>query len=205
MATLTYTVIVSGVSFSLSEASIRSDSPDTNLLAMSLLGDFAEAQDRTLVLNRNATTFKLIRDHLAGYTVFPLVPQDYPGMEKSKFMRYLRDDCDYYGLENLHKALKHQAALDVQDNGVPSLKQLRDAKDRYEVQMETYDMRLKASKQNVAMLKTAISETTTELGLLPHNAVSEKSILSERCSKLRQDRANALEQYFSILRDPPVF
>lgn len=202
-----YTVVVSGVSFSLSEASIRSDSPDTNLLAMSLLGDFAEAQDRTLVLNRNATTFKLIRDHLAGYTVFPLVAQDHPGMDKSKFMRYLRDDCDYYGLDNLNKALKRQAAIDAQSEAAtpstPSLMQLKDTQERYRTKLGTYEMQLKACKQNIDSLKAVLSETTQDAA----RAMSyspEKKALEERCATLRRDLTASIERYHLALRAPPA-
>jgi hypothetical protein len=170
-----YTVVVSGVSFSLSEASIRSDSPDTNLLAMSLLGDFAGAQDGTLVLNRNATTFKLIRDHMAGYTVSQLVAQDYPGMDKSKFMRNLRDDCDYYGLDNLNKALKRQAAIDAQSEAAtPSLMQLKDKQERYRTKLGTYEMHLKACKQNIDSLKAVLSETTQDAARVPSYSPDRK-------------------------------
>lgn len=103
-----YKIIVSGVTFTLSEASIRSDSPDTNLLAMSLLGDFAEAKERTLVLDRNPTSFRFVRDHLAGYSVFPFDNQDHEGMSAVKLMQYLREDCEYYGFQRLKEIIDEE-------------------------------------------------------------------------------------------------
>lgn len=108
MSEETYQVIVSGKAFTLSRGQIEADSGDSNLFAISLLGDFAEGQTRTLRLDRNASIFKIIVEHLSGYRIFPIDSSDRGGMSERKFLRYLQDDAEYYQLDRLHELVTNE-------------------------------------------------------------------------------------------------
>lgn len=81
-----YTVIVRGETFTLSEAQIRA--APGSLFERSLLGDFAEGQSRTLRLDRTAHVFRMVVDHLSGYDVFPVAGEDLAasGLGHTKFL-----------------------------------------------------------------------------------------------------------------------
>ncbi|ORY53979.1 hypothetical protein BCR35DRAFT_247265, partial [Leucosporidium creatinivorum] len=100
-----YTVIVRGVKFELSYAQITYDSPNHFTTAF-LEHDFAEAQSRTLFLDRNPQLFALIVEHLSGYTILPLAQNALPTtMSYEIAYRNLYTDAEYFGLEYLLQLL----------------------------------------------------------------------------------------------------
>lgn len=103
----TFTVKLRGVPMQISRSQIQADTPGGNFFAASLLGDFAEASERTLSLDRHPAIFKLILDHLSGYRIFPLdkiiLKSFYgDGMSVERALRYIQDDAEYYGFSRLH-------------------------------------------------------------------------------------------------------
>lgn len=101
----TYTVTLRGQPFSLSRAQLEAE--PGNILEAALLGDFQEGQTRSMEMDRHPAVFKVIVEHLSGYTVLPLRQQDWESAETSeeKFLRLLKDDARYYGLEKLCLAI----------------------------------------------------------------------------------------------------
>lgn len=102
-----FTIKLRGVPLQLSRSQIEADSPGSNFFAASLLGDFMEASNQTLSLDRHPGIFKIILDHLSGYRIFPLdkiLLKSYygDGVSVERALRYLQDDSEYYGLSRLH-------------------------------------------------------------------------------------------------------
>jgi hypothetical protein len=106
-ATEMFTIKLRGVPLQLSRSQIEADSPGSNFFAASLLGDFMEASNKTLSLDRHPGIFKIILDHLSGYRIFPLdkvLLKSYygDGVSVERALRYLQDDSEYYGLSRLY-------------------------------------------------------------------------------------------------------
>ena len=97
----TFEVVLRGQSFTLTRAQIQTE-PGC-LFEKALLGDFAEAGEKKLVLDRHPASFSIIIDHLSGYRVFPLDERvaAQANMAVSRLLRYVQDDADYYGLQRL--------------------------------------------------------------------------------------------------------
>lgn len=109
----TYTIILRGESLSITRAQIEADSPGANFFASSLLGDFMEASHRAITLDRHPGIFKIILDHLSGYTILPLDEEYVEGvcgreMTTQRAMRFLSDDADYYGFTRLKEMLNEE-------------------------------------------------------------------------------------------------
>ena len=117
----TFEVVLRGQSFTLTRAQIQSE-PGC-LFENALLGDFAEAGEKKLVLDRHPATFSLILDHLSGYRVLPLDDDvaRQVNLAAPRLLRYLRDDADYYGLERLAQLLKEDKAAVASPASVPTV------------------------------------------------------------------------------------
>lgn len=103
-----YTVVLRGEAFKLSRSQLESE--PGNMLADALLGDFQEGQTRTMKLDRNPAVFKLILEHLSGYTILPLCESDWSaiGLSEEKLLRYLKDDAVYYCMSGLQSKLQEE-------------------------------------------------------------------------------------------------
>ncbi|EUC56777.1 BTB domain protein, putative [Rhizoctonia solani AG-3 Rhs1AP] len=98
-----YTILVRGQRFSLTQSQIEFDS--TNYFTMCFLGDFREAQTRTLTLFRDPDLFRKVVDYLCGYTVVPFGDGFLPpnSMTRTTFVANLRADAVFYQLDGLLK------------------------------------------------------------------------------------------------------
>ncbi|CAE7213418.1 unnamed protein product [Rhizoctonia solani] len=95
-----YTVIVRGHEFLLDQSQIEFDSP--NFFTACFLGDFNEAQSRTLRLSRDPELFQIILNYLCGYTVLPLRDDFAPAfMTHETVLTNLRADALFYQLDGL--------------------------------------------------------------------------------------------------------
>ncbi|ELU38927.1 hypothetical protein AG1IA_07045 [Rhizoctonia solani AG-1 IA] len=98
-----YTVIMRGQEFVLTKSQIEFDSP--NYFSSCFLGDFREAQSRSLELCRNPDLFRIIVEYLCGYEVLPLNDKLLPSFMSTKMgLENLRIDALFYQLEGLVKA-----------------------------------------------------------------------------------------------------
>ncbi|CAE6403083.1 unnamed protein product [Rhizoctonia solani] len=95
-----YTVIVRGRYFLLNKSQIVFDSP--NFFTSCFLGDFSEAQSRTLKISRDPDLFQIVVNYLCGYTVLPLRDDFVPAfMTPSTALANLRIDAMFYQLDGL--------------------------------------------------------------------------------------------------------
>ncbi|KAG8753374.1 hypothetical protein FRC11_007483 [Ceratobasidium sp. 423] len=113
----TYTVLIQDEKFTLSHSQIKFDSP--NYFTMCFLGDFSEAQSRSVQLTRSPEIFPLIRQYLCGYMVLPLNDHIIPkGMTATQTIANLRADALFYQLEGL--VLQCDAYLEPVKKGLPA-------------------------------------------------------------------------------------
>ncbi|ORY75364.1 hypothetical protein BCR35DRAFT_306349 [Leucosporidium creatinivorum] len=92
------TVEVGGVTFKLSARQIAKDAPSI----------FSQSpSSHPLVLDRSPELFKLIRDHLSGYRIFPLNPYYFATALETTYSNLL-DDALAYGLRSLAKTIIYQ-------------------------------------------------------------------------------------------------
>ncbi|KZV82397.1 hypothetical protein EXIGLDRAFT_592112, partial [Exidia glandulosa HHB12029] len=95
-----YTVILRGESFELYRDQIEFDAP--NYFSSLFLGDFAEAQTHSVELSRNPQLFRLILEHMSGYTILPLSLDAIPPLMTLNTAREnLLRDAQFYGLQGL--------------------------------------------------------------------------------------------------------
>lgn len=139
----TFIINLRGVSIPLTRSQIEADSPGSNLFASSLLGDFIESSNKSMKLDRSPGLFRIILDHLSGYTILPLdkeMPKEYcgNGMSQERALRYLIDDSDYYGFMRLHNLLLEE------------MQRLQDSEDSYEEQL------LALQKEKLAIKKAKL-------------------------------------------------
>jgi hypothetical protein len=89
---------VGGVIFKLSARQLAKDAPSI----------FSQSpSSHPLVLERSPELFKLIRDHLSGYRIFPLNPYYFAtGLEPTYINLF--DDALAYGLRSLSKSIIYQ-------------------------------------------------------------------------------------------------
>ncbi|GAB1524730.1 hypothetical protein RhiTH_007884 [Rhizoctonia solani] len=98
-----YTVIMRGQEFVLTKSQIEFDSP--NYFSLCFLGDFREAQSRSLELCRNPDLFRIIVEYLCGYEVLPLNDKLLPSFMSTEMgLENLRIDALFYQLDGLVKA-----------------------------------------------------------------------------------------------------
>jgi hypothetical protein len=153
----TFTINLRGVPLQLSQAQIEADSPGSNLFAASLLGDFIEASNRTLQLDRHPGIFKIILDHLSGYRIFPLDQEmidEYcngDGMSINRALRYLQDDSEYYGLSRLN-ALVTEEIDRLEDEKEDHQAELIALK-RYKLDLERLRLQLDLEKANKKIIQ----------------------------------------------------
>lgn len=124
-----------------------------SLFERSFQGDFIEGQTRTLQLDRSPHTFRVIFDYLSGYDVFPIDEEECrpSGLSRIKFLAYLHQDADYYGLTtlaaqasaararlamDLHNAQRREPALDEARRSHETA--LQTSKQAHELVMEKY-------------------------------------------------------------------
>ncbi|KAG9124429.1 hypothetical protein FRC07_011671 [Ceratobasidium sp. 392] len=117
-----YTVVMRGQDFLLTRDQIEFDSP--NYFTSCFLGEFTEAQTRTLTLSRDPDLFKIVIDHLSGYDVLPLhdsvIPQR---MNSDAALRNLLADAQFYQLDGLMdriNRLKNQEADQEEESNLAS-------------------------------------------------------------------------------------
>ncbi|KAG8752283.1 hypothetical protein FRC12_012042 [Ceratobasidium sp. 428] len=95
-----YTVEMRGEKFLLTRDQVEFDSP--NYFTSCFLGEFTEAQTRTLTLSRDPELFKIILNYLSGYDVLPLhelmIPKQ---MNSNAALRNLLADAQFYQLDGL--------------------------------------------------------------------------------------------------------
>ncbi|KAG8790791.1 hypothetical protein FRC12_011016 [Ceratobasidium sp. 428] len=95
-----YTVEMRGEKFLLTRDQVEFDSP--NYFTSCFLGEFTEAQTRTLTLSRDPELFKIILDYLSGYDVLPLHELMIPKrMNSNAALRNLLADAQFYQLDGL--------------------------------------------------------------------------------------------------------
>ncbi|KAG8687846.1 hypothetical protein FRC09_013249 [Ceratobasidium sp. 395] len=95
-----YTVEMRGEKFLLTRDQVEFDSP--NYFTSCFLGEFTEAQTRTLTLSRDPELFKIILDYLSGYDVLPLHELMIPKrMNFNAALRNLLADAQFYQLDGL--------------------------------------------------------------------------------------------------------
>ncbi|CAE6414031.1 unnamed protein product [Rhizoctonia solani] len=96
----TFTVLIQGEKFTLSQSQVQFDSP--NYFSTCFLGDFCEAQTRSVELTRNPEMFPLIQQYLCGYMVLPPSESASPkGMTFTQIIVNLRVDAIFYQLKGL--------------------------------------------------------------------------------------------------------
>lgn len=154
----TFIINLRGVKLPITRTQIESDSPGNNLFSSSLLGDFVESSSKTIKLDRNPGLFRIILDHLSGYTVLPLdskLLKEYGlnGMSVERAIRYLLDDTEYYGFARFN-ALLHEELL-----------RLQETEESYEEEMLSIKkQRLKIEMTRLKLeIKKANEETETKL------------------------------------------
>jgi hypothetical protein len=170
-----FTIKLRGEPLTISRAQIESDSPGSNLFASSLLGDFAEASNHSLTLDRHPGIFKLILDHLSGYRILPLdeevlknINNSGHGMSENRCLRYLQDDSEYYGFERLHSLIDEEIdRLESREDDLLDIK-----KQRLQVEVEKLELNKKNSEERtkqisferkLAVLRTNLQVLTGEL------------------------------------------
>lgn len=167
-----FTVKLRGVPMQISRSQIQADSPGGNFFAASLLGDFSEASDRTLTLDRHPAIFRLILDHLSGYRIFPLdklILKSHHGdaLSVERALRYIQDDAEYFGLSRLHALASEEI-------------------ERVGNQAESYQDQVITLKR----YKLELERTRLELDVDVANAKSRQSLYDERL-KILQTYINA--------------
>lgn len=167
-----FTVKLRGVSMQISRSQIQADTPGSNFFAASLLGDFAEASEKTLSLDRHPAIFKLILDHLSGYRIFPLdkiiLKSFYgDGMSVERALRYIQDDAEYYGFSRLYSLVSVEV-------------------ERLENQEESHSDQIISLKR----YKLELEKTKLELDIEVANQNSVK--------ELREERLKILQTYIDV-------
>jgi hypothetical protein len=103
---------VGGQPFVLTRFQLEHDAP--NFFTSALLGDWSESQEELLDLpDRDPQLFRLVSQHLSGYTIFPLDAHQ----NTQKTLLNLKADAQFYGLDQL--------AIDVQNQIDPPPPPLR--------------------------------------------------------------------------------
>ncbi|KAK4705250.1 hypothetical protein P7C70_g957, partial [Phenoliferia sp. Uapishka_3] len=97
----TFTIILQGTSFVLSQDQYQFDAP--NFFTAAFDGEFAEATTRTLSSDHSPILFRFIADFLSGYQILPLPP--IPSMTPATALRNLLLDARYFGLSKLERLL----------------------------------------------------------------------------------------------------
>lgn len=101
----TFTVTLRGQRFTIYRDQIEFDAP--NYFTALFLGDFQEAQSRSVSLSRNPDLFRIIIEYLSGYTVLPLSPSMIPSsMTKDTVLENLLRDGEFYQLHGLVRLLR---------------------------------------------------------------------------------------------------
>lgn len=178
----TFIINLRGVKIPITRTQIESDSPGDNIFASSLLGDFIESSSKTIKLDRNPGLFRIILDHLSGYTVLPLdskLLKEYGliGMSVERAIRYLLDDTEYYGFARFN-ALLNEELLRLQEN-----------EESYEEEM------LSIKKQRLKIEKTRL-----KLDIKKANEATETNLNNRRLQLLQMNLDVELRrlQYQSI-------
>ncbi|CAE6481271.1 unnamed protein product [Rhizoctonia solani] len=104
-----YTVILQDRKFTLTQSQVEFDSP--NYFSKRFLGESHGSQTRHIKLNRDPDLFKIILNHLCGYTVLPLSAKQIPeNMSSATVLSNLRSDAVFYQLNGLVRACQEFAS-----------------------------------------------------------------------------------------------
>ncbi|CAE6400414.1 hypothetical protein ACGC1H_000138 [Rhizoctonia solani] len=104
-----YTVILQDRKFTLTQSQVEFDGP--NYFSKRFLGESHGSQTRHIKLNRDPDLFKIILNHLCGYTVLPLSAKQIPEhMSSATVLSNLRSDAVFYQLNGLVRACQEFAS-----------------------------------------------------------------------------------------------